>query len=300
VQTHPKGLRCRKLIMMRVRTGFIALMSTWIAACSPLSLYNNLAPRDGGATRAARDVAYGPAPRQQLDIYRPKGATKPPVVIFIYGGSWQWGKRQDYAFLAHVFAARGYLTLVPDYRLVPQVRFPAFVEDGASVVAWAVKNAAAYGADPAQIFLIGHSAGAYNVAMLGLDGRFLKGAGVNPKIIRGVIGLAGPYDFYPFDVTATVDAFGRAPVPLATQPITFVRADAPPMLLLHGGKDKTVRPRNTLSLGDKLTATGAQVNTRIYPKLAHSGILLALTPMMRKRAPVLQDIEAFMAANTAP
>jgi acetyl esterase/lipase len=296
--THPKGLRCRKLSMLMVRTGLMAFISILIAACSPLSLYNGLAPRDDGAVRAARDVAYGPTPRQKLDVYRPKGAAKPPVIIFIYGGSWSWGKRQNYAFLANVFAARGYLTLVPDYRLVPKIRFPAFVEDGAAAVAWAVKNAATYGADPTQIFLVGHSAGAYNVAMLGLDSRYLKSAGVDPKIIRGVIGLAGPYDFYPFDVKATVDAFGQTPDPATTQPITYVRADAPPMLLLHGGKDNTVRPYNSESLRDKLAATGARVSGKIYPKLSHSGILLSLTPLMRKRAPVLQDIDAFMAENT--
>ncbi len=281
------------------RIAIVMLFSSLIAGCSPLSLYNGLAQRDAGAQKVAGDVAYGLDPRQRLDVYRPKGAIKPPVIIFIYGGSWSSGKRQDYAFIANVFAARGYLTLVPDYRLVPDVRFPAFVEDGAAAVAWATKNAATYGADPAQIFLVGHSAGAYNVAMLGLDARYLKNAGVDAARIRGIIGLSGPYDFYPFDVRATVNAFGQTAAPLTTQPITYVRADAPPMFLLHGADDRTVRPVNSLSLGEKLAKVGAPVTTKIYPGLSHAGMLLALSPLLRKRRTVLQDIDAFITAHTA-
>jgi acetyl esterase/lipase len=283
--------------MMR-RIAIIMLLSSLIAACSPLGLYNSLAPRDAGAHKIAKDVAFGHDRRQRLDVYRPKGAVKPPVIVFIYGGSWSSGKRQDYAFIANIFAARGYLTVVPDYRLVPDVRFPAFVEDGAAAVAWAAKNATTYGANPKQIFLVGHSAGAYTVAMLGLDAAYLKNAGVAPGTIRGVIGLAGPYDFYPFDVQGSVDAFGQTAEPLTTQPITYVRADAPPMLLLHGAQDKTVRPRNTESLGQKLSDVGAPVETKIYPRLSHSGLLLALTPLLRKRTPVLQDVEAFIVAHS--
>jgi acetyl esterase/lipase len=284
---------------MIVRAGLVALISAFIAACSPLSLYNRFAPRDAGAYKMARDIAFGTDQRQRLDVYSPKGAAKPPVIIFIYGGSWSTGKRQDYGFMANVFAARGYVTLVPDYRLVPKVRFPAFIDDGAMAVAWAIKNAATYGADPEQIFLIGHSAGAYTVAMLGLDATYLKKAGVDSSSIRGVIGLAGPYDFYPFDVQATIDAFGQTAEPLTTQPIMYVRADAPPMLLLHGAADKTVRPRNSESLGQKLRDVGAPVETIIYPKLSHSGLLLTLTPLLRQRAPVLQDVEAFIVAHSA-
>ncbi len=278
----------------------MAILSGLLSACSGLSLYNNLAPRDAGATRVEQAIRFGSAPRQKLDVYRPKGAVKPPLIMFIYGGSWANGRRQDYSFIASVFAARGYVTIVPDYRLVPNVRFPAFIDDGALAVAWASQNAARYGADPSQIILIGHSAGAYNISMLALDTRFLKAAGVDPKVIRAAIGIAGPYDFYPFDVKATIDAFGQASDVNATQPISFVRADAPPMLLLHGGKDDTVRPRNTQSLGQKLQGAGAKVDVKIYPTLSHSGILLALTPTFRKRAPVLTDIEDFLATQLTP
>jgi acetyl esterase/lipase len=273
------------------------MLTALLAACSPLSLYNGLAPRDSGSVRAGHDIAFGVGTRQRLDVYRPKGAVKPPLVIFVYGGSWADGKRQNYAFIASVFAARGYVTIVPDYRLVPEVRFPAFVEDGAAAVAWAVKHAKDYGADPSQIFLIGHSAGAYNVAMLGLDAQYLRAAGVDAKAVRGVIGLAGPYDFYPFDVAASVNAFGQTPDPKTTQPITYVRNNAPPMLLLHGSEDTTVKPRNTLSLTRKLEDVGAPVQSHVYTGLSHAGILLALTPPFRKRSNVLADVDAFMAAQ---
>jgi acetyl esterase/lipase len=281
------------------RAWLAALLGGCVAACSPLSLYNRLAPRDAGAHKVAQDIAFGADPRQRLDVYRPKGAIKAPVVIFVYGGSWASGRRQDYGFMANVFAARGYVTVVPDYRLVPKVRFPAFIDDGAAAVAWTTKHAASYGADPQQIFLVGHSAGAYNVAMLALDASYLKNAGVDSGRIKGVIGLSGPYDFYPFDVPASIDAFGQTAEPLTTQPISFVRADAPPMLLLHGAADKTVGPHNSKSLDAKLHGAGAAVTTKIYPKLSHSGLLLTLTPLRRKRAPVLKDVEAFIAAHSS-
>jgi acetyl esterase/lipase len=269
-------------------------LSALLAGCSPVTIADTVLPRDNGIKRVATDVNFGTDPRQRLDVYAPRGAVKPPVVIFIYGGSWASGRRNDYGFIASAFAAKGYVTIVPDYRLVPAVRFPAFIEDGAAAVRWAQDNAAKYGADPKQIFLIGHSAGAYNAMMLGLDQRYLNNAGVDPKSIRGVVGLAGPYDFFPFDVRASIEAFGQAKDPQQTQPINFVRADAPPLLLLTGEADTTVMPRNSKSLAAKMQAAGGQVTLKTYPEIGHAGILLAVNRSFRNRAPVLEDIVRFM------
>ena len=106
-------------------------------ALSLLSLFNTLTPKDSGSRLVARDVAYGPAARHKLDIYAPRNCEKPvPVVFFVYGGSWMDGDRHNYGFAGRALAALGYVTVIADYRLVPEVEYPGFLEDGAAAFAW--------------------------------------------------------------------------------------------------------------------------------------------------------------------
>jgi acetyl esterase/lipase len=234
-----------------------------------------------------------------LDVYAPPGAVGLPVIVFIYGGSWNSGSKNDYAFAGAALASSGFVSVIPDYRLVPQVRFPDFVEDCAAAVRWAADHAAEYGGDASRIVLVGHSAGAYNVMMLALDAHYLRDAGVDASAVRGAIGLAGPYDFLPFDVNATRDAFGAAPDSALTQPVHFARADAPPLLLLWGEADTTVGQRNLRGLDAAIRATGGRVETKTYPGVDHVGIMLALSRPLRGRAPTLADVTAFASRVTA-
>lgn len=279
--------------MMRRRTLLAAL--PLLAGCTPsLGTFDSLAPRDAGVRRVARDIAYGEGDRRTLDVYAPANAAGPlPVIVFIYGGSWSSGDKDDYEFLGAALASRGFVTVVPDYRLVPQVRFPNFVEDCAAAVRWVGDHVAEYGGDARRIVLVGHSAGAYTAMMLALAGDYLRGAGVAADSIRGAVGLAGPYDFLPFDVDATRNAFGQAPDPQLTQPVHFARADAPRLLLLWGADDETVGPRNLESLARVQRAAGGRVETKIYENVDHVDILLALSRPFRGRAPVLEDVTAF-------
>ncbi|MBL8545187.1 MAG: alpha/beta hydrolase [Hyphomonadaceae bacterium] len=247
----------------------------------------------------ARDVAYGDSPRQRLDVYAPDGAHDRPVIVFIYGGSWNSGSKNDYAFAGAALAAQGFVTIVPDYRLVPDVRFPEFLTDCARAVRWAGDHAGEYGGDPTRIVLLGHSAGAYNAMMLGLDTQYLHDAGVDATHIRGVVGLAGPYDFLPFDVDATRDAFGQAPDSALTQPVHFARGDAPPLLLLWGEADTTVGPRNLEGLARATRAAGGRVETKTYPGVNHVDIMLALSRPLRGRAPTLGDVIGFATRVTS-
>ena len=265
------------------------------AQASPLGAVNGLNRLFGGrdAQPLARGVAYGPDPRQRLDVWGPAGGSGLPVVIFFYGGSWASGDRGDYRFVADALAREGFIVVIADYRLVPQVRFPGFVADGAAALAWTVRNIAARRGDPARIAVMGHSAGAYIAAMLALDARFAAAAGV-PGSIRAFAGLAGPYDFYPFDKPASQAAFGSWPEPRATQPIAFASPHAPPSLLLHGTADDTVRPRNSVALGAALTAAGAAATVALYPGLGHIGILLALARPFGGKAPVARDAAAWL------
>ncbi|MES2904714.1 MAG: alpha/beta hydrolase [Pseudomonadota bacterium] len=269
-----------------------------LAGCSPAGLLNSVSrlTGDGGVRTAVRGAAYGHVPRQKLDVYVPadRPAESLPVVVFFYGGGWVEGSRSDYAFVGRAFAAQGFVTVVADYRLVPQVRFPAFVQDGALAVKWVRDNIAGHGGDPSRIALSGHSAGAYNAAMLALDPRFLAAVGVDPRIVRGAALLSSPADFYPFTEARGRDALGQWPRPLETQPISFARADAPPMLLMHGTADTVVKPYNSERLAAKLTALGASVELKLYSGKNHTDTIKSLSPAFRGSTPALADSIAFL------
>ena len=283
---------------MTSRRFFAAALGSLAAGCSPLRAFDAVTPADSGGRLVARGVRYGDDPRQALDLYAPRGEGPWPLVVFFYGGSWNSGERAGYGWLGRALASRGFLTAVPDYRLVPAVRYPAFVEDAAAAVAEARRQAPRLGGDPGRVLVVGHSAGAYMAAQVVLDRRFLRAAGVPGEAIRGVAGLAGPYDFLPFDVRASREAFAGHPRPEETQPVTHVRADAPPFWLATGSEDDTVRPRNSLALAERLRAAGARAEVRRYPGLDHMGIVLALSRPFRGPAPVLADMTGFFHAQS--
>ena len=270
-----------------------------LAGCAPADLLNATISRSGLAI--TRDVAYGPDAREKLDIYRPRRSGTAPVIVFFYGGSWNSGSKADYPFVAATLARRGNVVVVPDYRLYPEVRYPAFLQDCARAVAWTAAHMGQVGGDPARLFVMGHSAGAYNAVMLGLDARLLADAGSDRARLAGVIGLAGPYDFLPMTGPVVRAVFAPADDGPETQPVNHVDGHAPPMLLLAGSADETVRPRNTLSLAERIRAAHGRVDAKIYPGVGHIGLVIAIAPLFQGKAPVLADIEAFVrAAATDP
>lgn len=264
-----------------------------LGGCSPLGAFNALVPKDGGALRVAKDQAFAPGPRGTLDVYAPREAradAKLPVIVFFYGGSWNSGSKDGYAFAGRALAAQGFVTVIPDYRLVRDAKYPAFLEDGAAAVRWVRAHAAQYGGDPDSIILAGHSAGAYNAAMLSLDPRWL---GADRAAVRGMIGLAGPYQFLPLDTQVTRDTFGGVTDLETTQPINFASAGDPPALLLAGAKDDLVMGSNSVGLAMKLSEAGVPVETRVYEDLGHVGIMGALSRPLRGKGPVLEDMARF-------
>jgi acetyl esterase/lipase len=268
-----------------------------LSACSPVAVLNALAPKAG--ITETRDIRYAPGERHELDIYAPQRAASnsraAPVVVFIYGGGWKDGDKSQYRFVAAALAARGYLTVVPDYRLFPKVRFPVFLQDNATAFAWTKANIARYGGDPGRIFLMGHSAGAYSVAMLTLDKQWLAADGLDPdRDIAGMIGLAGPYDFLPLHDPELEDIFGPAGDLRRSQPITFARGNAPPIFLAAGTADRTVLPRNTERLAAAIRRDGGQVEERLYPGIDHTRIVAALAGVLRWLAPSMTDVTAFL------
>lgn len=278
---------------MTRRGVFAGALGALTAACSPLSLLNTLGPRDRGARRVARGLAYGDDPRQTMDVYAPTGARDLPVVVFFYGGGWDSGSRDVYGWAAQAIAARGFVVFLPDYRIVPQVRFPSFIEDAAAATARAGDLARDYGGDGARLAVAGHSAGAHLAMMIALDRRYMQAVG-RPDLIKAAVGLAGPYDFLPFDVPASVNAFGRAPDPTLTQPVTFARADAPPLWLGHGTDDVVVHAEDTTILDARMKAVGGRSEAKLYPGLDHADLIATFSPLFRKKAPVLDDMTAFL------
>jgi acetyl esterase/lipase len=275
------------------------LLGLLIAGCSPLALFNGAVAKDKGSALLARDMAFAAGARGKLDIYGPAAPAAGeglPVIVWIYGGSWNSGSKSGYAFVARALAARGFVVAVPDYRLVPEVRFPGFLEDNAAAVRWVRANIARYGGDPDRIVLAGHSAGAYNAAMLSLDERWL---GADRAAVKGLAGLAGPYDFLPLDLDLTRAAFGGEADLAATQPVNFAGPGDPPALLLAGADDGLVRPANSTRLAGLLARAGVAAEARIYPGVGHVGIMTAFARPLRGKAPVLDDVTAFAHRATA-
>lgn len=253
-----------------------------------------------GAQQVADGLPFG-THGQTLDIWAPASPPpgKLPVVVFWYGGGWAKGDRAAYAFAGRALAREGFLVVIPDYRKVPQVRFPAFLEDGAEAIAWTRDHVADHGGDPDRIAFMGHSAGAYLAVMLALDTKWLTDAGVDTGIVKASVGLSGPYDFYPFVKPRSIAAMGQWPRPLETQPIEFASADAPPLLLVTSQGDETVRPKNTNNLAARLREFGAPVEVRNYGPLTHEEVVMALSKPFRSKGPVLADSVAFLRANLA-
>jgi acetyl esterase/lipase len=255
-----------------------------------LEIFNTLVPKDKDGLLAQSDMTYGPDPRQKLDLYMPREATLPlPIVLFVHGGSWQEGNKNGYGFVGRALAAKGFMTLVMNYRLHPKDRYPAFVDDVALALRWAADNGKSLGGDPKKLFAMGHSAGAYDIAMAVLDERY---AATRPKL-SGVVTMAGPFDFLPLDAKATIEVFGAVPDLPSTQPINHVTENAPPFLILHGTGDTTVFPRNAVALDKALREKGVSSELKFYDGTSHVGIILALAKPFRK-TPVLEDAVRFM------
>ncbi len=267
-----------------------------LAACSPLGTLNALAAKD--TYRLTPGVAYGPLPRQQLDIYTPTSAAPPggwPVVVFFYGGTWNTGERADYRFVGEALAARGVLVVVPDYRLYPEVRYPEFLKDSALAVAYGLAEAKRLGGDPARVFVMGHSSGGYNAAMVALDPRWLAASGHAPSELAGFIGLAGPYDFYPIDNPDAKPVFFHPDYPPHSQPIEFAGAGSPRTFLGAAINDRLVNPeRNSQQMNAKLAAAGVPVTLRLYEHVSHATLIGAFGRPLRGLAPVLDDTVSFI------
>ncbi len=285
----------------------------------PLAALDSLSP--SASTQVLRDLPYGPHGGQSLDLYLPEkwaqapssgeaaapesdpGQAKEPgpgfstrsAVVFFHGGRWSYGRKEEYRFVAQALVARGHAVAVCDYRKYPSVRFPSFVEDGAAAIAWAFGVLPDHGVDPDRIFLMGHSAGAHIAALATMDRRYSETYGTDPDRLAGLVLMSGPFDFYPIRGDDLRDIFGPEEFHADTQPMRFVRSGLPPMLFLHGRRDRTVRPWSSARMASAVRDHGGEARAVFYDFLTHTSILASLSDGIGFLvAPVLDDITAFL------
>lgn len=279
------------------RTGLFAAAAALLQGCSATRALDALVPR--GTYRGQEDIPYGSGARQRLDAYLPLHADGPvPLAVFFYGGSWTRGARADYRFVGEALAAGGIATLVADYRLSPEVGWREILQDCALATRWAFDNAQSLGADARRVHLFGHSAGAYNAAMLALDARWLRAHGLSPRELAGWAGIAGPYDFLPIADRDAQVAFGWPHTPAESQPLAHASAGSPPALLLAAAHDTVVNPqRSTVALARRLEALGVPVRLRVFERLNHVTALGALARPLRWMAPVHEEVVGFLSGK---
>ncbi len=285
------------MIKLALKAVVAAWLMTLLMACSPLKVLNAFTP--SSTFSRTSDLAYGPDPRNKLDIYTPKDAAPDaPVVVFFYGGSWVSGSRGDYAFVGEALASRGIVAVLADYRLYPQVHYQELLQDSAQAVGWTHAHIRQYGGNPGKLYVMGHSAGAYNAAMLALDPKWLAAAGTTPSIIKGWIGLAGPYDFLPIEDAEVKPVFYFPNSPPDSQPINHVSVASPPALLIASVDDTEVNPqRNTGGMASRLRAQGVSVREVYFSRTSHRTLVGALARPLRSLAPVLEEVAAFIHAQ---
>ncbi|MEM7739301.1 MAG: alpha/beta hydrolase [Pseudomonadota bacterium] len=247
-----------------------------LCACSGPQLLNLATPSLRGEWEREKDIAYGELERQKLDVYMPTGEGPHPVLVFVHGGSWYYGSKDDYPWLGRRFASEGYVTAIINYRLSPAFGYDEFVADTAKAVAFVHNEAERWGGDPEKLFISGHSAGAYNVVQVALAPEFLEAEGKSTDIIDAVAALAGPYSFLPLDSDTTRDAFGQADDLEATQPVNRLSADAPDMIFLHGADDDVVVPKNSTEMARLLTELGVRAESIVYDDVDHIEIIVAV------------------------
>ncbi len=283
--------------------GVMALGAQQAQAFSALAIVNGLTSSDG--VGVSKNILYGDEPSQDLDMYYPKPLAKAmkseraitdtyPMIVFVYGGSWESGTKEEYAFVGQSLAQAGYITAVINYRKAPEHVYPDFVEDTAKAIAWSFDNAASFHADPKRIAVVGHSAGAFNAIAAVSDEDFLAPYGIKPDDIKAVVGIAGPYsyDFRKFD---SASAFPANATPNEVMPDNHIKGEQPPYLLLTAENDKLVYDTNTIKMTKALKDYGATVENGVIEGASHATSIGAMAPPLRWLNDVRAQVLTYLA-----
>jgi acetyl esterase/lipase len=268
----------------------VAFVLLLLPGCSPLQIVNKLSAESDSVSVIHQ--RYGGEQRQQLDIFMPERIVPgSPAVLFFYGGSWKRGQKGKYGFVGHTLGSKGFVTVIPDYRLYPEVTFPSFVEDGAKALAWVRENV---GQARHGVVVMGHSAGAHIAALLALDQEYLSATGQPLSIVRGMIGLAGPYGFNPMKYRSTRPIFTNVGSIEKAMPVTFACSAKLPILLIHGADDGVVIPENSRELKRRVYECAGNVEYLELDDIGHFSIVLGLSNSLFADDAIQSSIEVFL------
>ncbi|WP_306481573.1 alpha/beta hydrolase [Limnobacter sp.] len=273
-----------------------------LGGCSALEVVNSVSKIY--VAEVKQNIEFGANPKLKYDLYLPNHPNEEfsntPVIVFFYGGSWNRGDKSEYEFVGRRLASMGYITAVPNYRLYPEVQYPDFLVDGAQSIAHLKKELQKpeyKNLNPAQQYvLMGHSAGAYNAAMLALDPRWLSAAGLEHRTsVNGLIGLAGAYNIYPIKDTDVQPVFNHPNYPPRSQPIDYADKSNVPTLLLAPQTDTLVSiERNTHALQRALASAGNQSKVESIEGTDHVTLIGTLSPLLFFKGSTAKPIEEFM------
>ncbi|MDO3384907.1 alpha/beta hydrolase [Gilvimarinus sp. SDUM040013] len=274
--------------------GIITGLAT-LSACSSTDVLNTLNRAEHYRTHTS--LTYGQQPRQTLDVYQPRqpdATSASCLVVFVYGGGWDSGRKEQYGFVGAQLAKRGHTVVIPDYRLYPDVAYPTFVEDVSLAIA---SEKVSELRNERPLILIGHSAGAMIAGLISYDDRYLRSQGLDKSVIDGYISLAGPHDYFlPSDKPRWVSIFGEAAdQQRSALTVEHIHANNPRTLILHGADDDTVTPNSAHSLQRKLAAVNVSATKKIYSGVGHVRIMAAMAWPLHFLAPTLQDIDTELA-----
>ena len=176
--------------------------------------------------------------RCRLDVYCPSEVKAFPTVVWFHGGGLTNGSQSIPAGLQQ----KGIAVVAASYRLSPYAKCPAYIEDAAAAVAWTFRNIEKYGGSTDRIFVSGHSAGGYLTAMIGLDKRWLAVHGLDANRIAGLIPFSGQVITH-FTIRSERGIPAQQPIVDDLAPLYYVRKDAPPLMLITGGRDRELLGR---------------------------------------------------------
>lgn len=241
------------------------------------------------------NLSYGKHERQVLDVVSSQSCRSGPVIVFFHGGSWRWGQKDYHREIGKQFARKGIVFVTANYRLYPEVRFPAFPEDVALATAWVRKKVQAYGGNGKNIFLMGHSAGAHAACLVGLDPVYLKAHGGGLDWLRGVVSMSAPYEFDPSKEFLYRDLFPPNIERNSTMPAFQVgRNKAPPFLLMHGRFDPLIKYELCEKFSQALKKSGSAVESKIYASHGHFSLIRRTSSWHIWPKPLLVDVIDFI------
>jgi acetyl esterase/lipase len=230
--------------------------------------------------------------RHKLDLYLPKGQKDFPVLLYIHGGGWRNGSKDRAEKVGMTFAGHGIGTVVANYRLTPQVKHPGHIQDVARAFAWTHKNIAKHGGKPDQIFISGHSAGGQLVALLATDESHLKAEGLGLANIKGSIPISGPYQL---NAARLQEVFGDEASCRQASPLTHLKGNHPPFLLLYAEKDIPNCEEMSRAMTEGLRGVKGQADHQLFKGRDHGTIVSMIS---EPNDPVAQAMLAFIAKHS--